>query len=85
MNARSKPAANDQKANRVTRHKVVSEKTWLAQRKELLKKEKAFTRLRDKLSRQRRALPWVKVESLTCSRPRRAKKRWRSFSTDAVS
>jgi len=36
-------------------HKVVSEKTWLAQRKELLKKEKTFTRQRDELGRQRRA------------------------------
>ncbi len=43
-------------------HKVVSEKTWLSRRKELLKKEKAFTRQRDEVSRQRRALPWVMVE-----------------------
>jgi predicted dithiol-disulfide oxidoreductase (DUF899 family) len=46
----------------VIRHKVVSEKAWFAQRKQLLKKEKTFTRQRDELSRQRRALPWVKVE-----------------------
>jgi predicted dithiol-disulfide oxidoreductase (DUF899 family) len=44
------------------KHKVVSEKTWVTQRRALLKKEKSFTRLRDKLSRQRRALPWVKVK-----------------------
>ena len=62
MNECSKSKTNDHKASRVTRHKVVSEKTWLAERKKLLQKEKAFTRLRDKLSRQRRALPWVKVE-----------------------
>jgi predicted dithiol-disulfide oxidoreductase (DUF899 family) len=43
-------------------HKVVSREEWLAARKELLAKEKAFTRLRDELSEQRRALPWVKVE-----------------------
>ena len=62
MNECSKSKTNDHKASRVTRHKVVSEKTWLAERRKLLQKEKTFTRLRDKLSRQRRALPWVKVE-----------------------
>lgn len=43
-------------------HRVVSREEWLAARKALLDKEKAFTRLRDDLSRQRRELPWVKVE-----------------------
>src|SRR5271168_3411188 len=42
--------------------KVVSPAEWLAARKELLAKEKEFTRLRDELSRQRRDLPWEKVE-----------------------
>lgn len=42
--------------------KTVSRDEWLAARKELLAKEKAFTRLRDELSEQRRALPWVKVD-----------------------
>jgi predicted dithiol-disulfide oxidoreductase (DUF899 family) len=41
---------------------VVSHAEWLAARKEFLTKEKEFTRLRDELSRQRRALPWEKVE-----------------------
>ncbi len=41
---------------------VVSHAKWLAARSEFLKKEKEFTRLRDELSRQRRALPWEKVE-----------------------
>src|SRR5262245_58438547 len=44
------------------RQKVVSRDKWLAARKQLLKKEKEFTRLRDKLSAKRRELPWVKVE-----------------------
>ena len=35
---------------------------WLTQRKALLEKEKAFTRLKDELAVARRALPWVKVE-----------------------
>jgi predicted dithiol-disulfide oxidoreductase (DUF899 family) len=43
-------------------HKVVSSDDWIAARKELLKKEKEFTRLRDELSRQSRELPWVRVE-----------------------
>ena len=43
-------------------HQVVSRKEWLAARKALLVKEKKFTRLYDQLKRQRRNLPWVKVE-----------------------
>ncbi len=42
--------------------KVVSPKEWLAARKALLLKEKRFSKLRDALNRQRRQLPWVKVE-----------------------
>jgi predicted dithiol-disulfide oxidoreductase (DUF899 family) len=45
-----------------TKHKVVSEKEWLAARRALLAKEKELTRQRDRLSEERRALPWVKVE-----------------------
>jgi predicted dithiol-disulfide oxidoreductase (DUF899 family) len=43
-------------------HQIVSRDEWLAARKELLRKEKEFTQLRDRLSSERRALPWVKVE-----------------------
>jgi predicted dithiol-disulfide oxidoreductase (DUF899 family) len=43
-------------------HEVVSPKEWIASRKELLRKEKEFSKLRDDLSRQRRELPWEKVE-----------------------
>ena len=39
-------------------HKVVSSEKWLAARKKLLVKEKALTRLADKLAKERRALPW---------------------------
>jgi predicted dithiol-disulfide oxidoreductase (DUF899 family) len=42
--------------------KLVSPKEWLGARKKFLVQEKEFTRLRDQLSRQRRELPWVKVE-----------------------
>ncbi len=43
-------------------HKVVFKDEWLAARREHLAKEKAFTRLRDQLSQERRELPWVKIE-----------------------
>src|SRR5262249_62422412 len=46
----------------MARHKVVSRKQWLAARKALLVKEKKFTESRDRLSRERRELPWVKVD-----------------------
>jgi predicted dithiol-disulfide oxidoreductase (DUF899 family) len=41
---------------------IVSPEEWLLARKNLLEKEKEFTRLRDELARQRRTLPWEKVE-----------------------
>jgi len=41
---------------------VVTREEWLAARKDHLVREKEFTRLRDQLSAERRALPWVKVE-----------------------
>src|SRR6202011_6030306 len=41
---------------------VMSQAEWLAARKQLLKKEKEFTKLRDEISRERRELPWEKVE-----------------------
>ncbi|HEX2884988.1 thioredoxin family protein [Vineibacter terrae] len=43
-------------------HQIVSRDEWLAARTRFLAKEKEFTRLRDQLSAERRALPWVKVE-----------------------
>jgi predicted dithiol-disulfide oxidoreductase (DUF899 family) len=43
-------------------HTIVSQEEWLIARKELLAKEKEFTRLRDQLSAERRELPWVKID-----------------------
>ena len=43
-------------------HKIVSPDEWLAARKAHLANEKTFTKARDELSRQRRELPWVKVD-----------------------
>lgn len=42
-------------------HSIVSQDQWLAARKALLAKEKAFSKARDALSAERRALPWVKI------------------------
>jgi len=43
-------------------HPVASRDEWLKARKALLRNEKALTRMRDLISAERRALPWVKVE-----------------------
>jgi predicted dithiol-disulfide oxidoreductase (DUF899 family) len=43
-------------------HRIVTREESLKYRKELLQEEKRLTHLRDELSRQRRDLPWVKVE-----------------------
>ncbi|HET6161579.1 MAG TPA: thioredoxin family protein [Dongiaceae bacterium] len=43
-------------------HRIVSRDEWLKVRTALLAKEKEMTRLRDRLSAERRELPWVKVD-----------------------
>jgi predicted dithiol-disulfide oxidoreductase (DUF899 family) len=43
-------------------HSVVSREKWLSARRALLTKEKALTRARDQLSKEQRALPWVRLE-----------------------
>src|SRR5262245_26617453 len=43
-------------------HRVVSRDEWIEARKALLAREKEFTRARDQLSRERRELPWVRVD-----------------------
>ncbi|MGF6428515.1 MULTISPECIES: DUF899 domain-containing protein [Bradyrhizobium] len=43
-------------------HKIVSREEWIAARKALMAGEKELTQARDALSRQRRELPWVKVD-----------------------
>lgn len=43
-------------------HRIVSRDQWLEERTVLLEREKAFTRQRDALSVEQRALPWVKVD-----------------------
>jgi len=41
---------------------IASLEDWKFARKALLKKEKEFMRLRDEISRDRRALPWVEID-----------------------
>jgi predicted dithiol-disulfide oxidoreductase (DUF899 family) len=43
-------------------HRVVSRDDWVAERKTLLAHEKELTRLRDQTARERRALPWVRID-----------------------
>ena len=43
-------------------HPIVSSDLWIAQRRALLAHEKELTRLRDQVARERRALPWVRIE-----------------------
>jgi predicted dithiol-disulfide oxidoreductase (DUF899 family) len=45
----------------MTQHKIVSEAEWTEARKKLLAEEKELTHARDRLSKARRDLPWVKV------------------------
>ena len=42
--------------------KIVSRDEWLTARRQHLRKEKELTRLKDEVSRDRRDLPWVRVE-----------------------
>ena len=43
-------------------HKVVSREQWIEARKAHMAHEKEFTKARDRLAVERRALPWVKVD-----------------------
>jgi predicted dithiol-disulfide oxidoreductase (DUF899 family) len=46
----------------MTEHTIGTRAEWAAAREELLAREKDHTRLSDDLARQRRELPWVKIE-----------------------
>lgn len=43
-------------------HPVVSRDRWIAERKKLLAREKELTRRSDQIARERRAMPWERVE-----------------------
>lgn len=46
------------------RHRVVSRDEWVAERKTLLAREKELTHLHDQIARERRALPWVRIDKI---------------------
>jgi predicted dithiol-disulfide oxidoreductase (DUF899 family) len=50
-------------------HQVVTPEEWGEARKQLLAKEKEFTRLRDQLSHARRDLPWVRAKQYVFDGP----------------
>ncbi|MEP4193439.1 MAG: DUF899 family protein, partial [Sneathiella sp.] len=41
---------------------VVTKEEWIAASRAQLAREKAFTREKDKLTEQRKQLPWLKIE-----------------------
>lgn len=41
---------------------IVNQEQWVAQRKQLLVREKELMRQQDQLASDRRALPWVRVD-----------------------
>jgi predicted dithiol-disulfide oxidoreductase (DUF899 family) len=46
----------------IQNHRVVSRDEWVAERKTLLAHEKELTRFGDQIARERRALPWVRID-----------------------
>jgi len=52
----------ESKAGPMEDREIVSEADWLVARKDLLTREKEFTRQRDALSAARRSLPWVRID-----------------------
>src|SRR3954447_2953582 len=46
----------------MTNHRTATREEWLQERLDLLKAEKELTRLNDDLARQRRELPWVRLD-----------------------
>jgi predicted dithiol-disulfide oxidoreductase (DUF899 family) len=65
-------------------HKIVSHNEWIEARKQFLIKEKEFTRLRDRLSQERRELPWERVDKAYVFEGRRQRRPCRSCSTAAI-
>jgi predicted dithiol-disulfide oxidoreductase (DUF899 family) len=47
---------------RLANHPAVPHDRWIAERRALLQREKELTRLGDQIARERRALPWLRME-----------------------
>ena len=45
----------------MSKNKIVTQPEWFAAHREHLKREKEFTRFRDQIAAERRALPWLKI------------------------
>src|SRR5258706_1120780 len=58
----SSPIESDPATTALRGHPIVSREEWLEARTALLAKEKAFTKLRDQLGAEQRALPGVRVD-----------------------
>jgi predicted dithiol-disulfide oxidoreductase (DUF899 family) len=56
------PTMNTRTETNRAPHAIVPRDQWLNHRLSLLAREKELTRLRDQIARERRALPWVRVE-----------------------
>ena len=62
MNATTAITTNTPLETPLSNHPVVSRDRWIADRKALLAHEKELTHLRDQIARERRALPWVRMD-----------------------
>ena len=68
-----------------TDHRIVSHQQWLAERKALLEREKELTHLGDQIARERRALPWVRMDKDYVFDTPQGPRRWPTCSTAAAS
>jgi predicted dithiol-disulfide oxidoreductase (DUF899 family) len=50
--------------NTTESHSVVTRDEWIAERHRLLAREKELSRLGDQIARERRALPWVRIDKI---------------------
>ncbi|HUN40741.1 MAG TPA: DUF899 domain-containing protein [Acetobacteraceae bacterium] len=56
------PGTTESSPANTENRRIVSRDEWVAERKTLLAREKELTHLRDQITRERRALPWVRIE-----------------------
>ncbi len=65
--------------------KTATREDWEQARGRLLEREKQHTRISDELARERRELPWLRVEKPTASTPPTARRPSQSCSASAPS
>ena len=54
----------DTSKSSIANHRVVSQEQWVTERRKLLAREKELTQLRDQVARERRALPWARIDKV---------------------